>query len=267
MLTAPLREEGDALNQLLRQQGERLATLETQFKNWTGWDIVAHLHHADVWATAAATSPEDFNAVAHDVMAAMSTGQSLMEFTRKTYGDVAYPELLDQWWNQFNRMCDLFDATDPDVRLPWFGPPMKVRMFSTARQMETWAHSLALYDALGLERAETDRIQHIVYIGVRTYKFGFVNRQLPVPEPMPFLDLTAPSGERWTYGDASEDDFIRGSAVEFARVVTQTRNVADTALTVQGPNASAWMEWPQCFAGPPEQPPAPGTRFRVEKAA
>jgi hypothetical protein len=43
-------------------------------------------------------------------------------------------------------------------------------------------------------------------------------------------------------------------------VVTQTRNIADTGLKVTGPNATAWMEIAQCFAGRPEMPPAPGTR-------
>jgi hypothetical protein len=43
--------------------------------------------------------------------------------------------------------------------------------------------------------------------------------------------------------------------------VTQTRNVADTGLSVTGPVAEDWMTIVQCFAGPPEDPPAPGTRF------
>jgi hypothetical protein len=45
-------------------------------------------------------------------------------------------------------------------------------------------------------------------------------------------------------------------------VVTQTRNLADTDLAVTGGIALQWLERAQCFAGPPEQPPAPGTRFK-----
>jgi len=43
--------------------------------------------------------------------------------------------------------------------------------------------------------------------------------------------------------------------------VTQTRHVSDTDLRVTGETATQWMAQAQCFAGPPEPPPAPGTRF------
>jgi hypothetical protein len=45
-------------------------------------------------------------------------------------------------------------------------------------------------------------------------------------------------------------------------VVTQVRNIADTKLRVIGETATSWMSIAQCFAGPPENPPPPGSRFR-----
>ena len=78
---------------------------------------------------------------------------------------------------------------------------------------------------------------------------------------MPQVSLTLPSGAAAAFGEAG-DNRISGSAVEFAQVVTQTRNIADTALSVTGPVATQWMEKAQCFAGPPETPPAPGSRHR-----
>ena len=56
---------------------------------------------------------------------------------------------------------------------------------------------------------------------------------------------------------------MSGAPIEFCQVVAQTRNIADTALVVEGPAARAWMALAQCFAGPPETPPAPGTRARA----
>ena len=262
MLTAPLREEGEALFGLVDQHGESIGTLVTQFKQWTGWDVIAHLHHSDQMALAAVRGGDAFNEVLNGVMGAMGQGKSLITHTKETLGDMPFPALVDAWKRCFTDMCDAFDATDPDVKLPWFGPPMKVRMFSTARQMETWAHGLALYDALGMERTDTDRLRDVVFIGVRTFSFCFANRQFPAAT-MPYLELTAPSGEVWTYGDKNEDEVIRGPAADFAMVVTQTRNIADVALEVRGPTAIQWMSVAQCFAGPPEDPPAPGTRYRV----
>ena len=53
---------------------------------------------------------------------------------------------------------------------------------------------------------------------------------------------------------------ISGMAHEFAQVVTQTRNIADTQLECEGEVAQLWMKNAQCFAGAPAEPPAPGFR-------
>ena len=83
-----------------------------------------------------------------------------------------------------------------------------------------------------------------------------------MPAQPPALRLTAPSGAVWTYNDPLADSRIEGSATEFCQVVTQVRHVADTQLKVQGDVATRWMSMAQCFAGPPHDPPAPGTRLR-----
>jgi uncharacterized protein (TIGR03084 family) len=128
--------------------------------------------------------------------------------------------------------------------------------------METWAHGQAIYDLLGQERSVGDRIKNVAVIGINTFGWTFTNRGLPVPEKRPSVRLTAPSGATWEWNQPDEGNVIEGSAVEFCQVVTQTRNIADTSLKVMGESASAWMSIAQCFAGPPENPPPPGTRYR-----
>jgi uncharacterized protein (TIGR03084 family) len=119
-----------------------------------------------------------------------------------------------------------------------------------------------LFDLLGAERSESDRLRNIAIMGVNTFGWSFANRGLPVPAVRPWLRLTAPSGALWEWHAAADAaDRIEGSAVDFCRVVTQTRNIADTALRVAGPVAQQWMAIAQCFAGPAHDPPPPGTRF------
>jgi uncharacterized protein (TIGR03084 family) len=79
---------------------------------------------------------------------------------------------------------------------------------------------------------------------------------------MPYVELRSPSGEVWSYGTENTEERISGSATGFCQVVTQVRNVADVDLVVSGENARLWMANAQCFAGPPEQPPAAGARFK-----
>lgn len=139
---------------------------------------------------------------------------------------------------------------------------MSARSSVTARLMETWAHGQEVYDHLGEERVNTDRIRGIVVLGVNTFGWTYKARKEEPPGKMPQLQLTAPSGELWSFGEDDGTGLIEGRASEFCQVVTQTRNIADTELMVRGDVARDWMSKAQCFAGPPIAPPEPGARFR-----
>jgi uncharacterized protein (TIGR03084 family) len=119
---------------------------------------------------------------------------------------------------------------------------------------------------MGATRQPSARLRNIAEIGVRTYGWTFANRGLPVPGSVPHVRLTGPSGIVWTWNEPDHGNSVEGLAMEFCQVVTQVRNVADTGLTVAGEPARAWMSLAQCFAGPPEAPPAPGTRFKAVRA-
>jgi hypothetical protein len=83
---------------------------------------------------------------------------------------------------------------------------------------------------------------------------------LEVPPDIPYVRLTAPSGEIWEWNEPNQDNRVEGLAAEFCHVVTQGRNISDTHLEVVGETATRWMAIAQCFAGGPEDPPKPGER-------
>lgn len=168
---------------------------------------------------------------------------------------------MNKWHDFYSAMTRRFLIADPKSRVPWAGPTMSVRSSITARLMETWAHGQAIYDLLGETRNETDRIKNIAVLGINTFNWTFANRRMAVPPTIPNVRLIAPSGAVWKWGEENPANCVDGRAVEFCQVVTQVRNVADTSLQVIGPTAGAWMSIAQCFAGPPEDPPPPGTRF------
>jgi uncharacterized protein (TIGR03084 family) len=103
-------------------------------------------------------------------------------------------------------------------------------------------------------------------LGVNTFGWSFKVRGMEVPEEQPALRLTSPSGESWEYGNLDSDQVISGMAHEFAQVVTQTRNIADTQLSCEGDTAELWMRHAQCFAGAPAEPPAQGVRHTKSPA-
>ena len=174
-------------------------------------------------------------------------------------------ELANSWMELVEDIASRWSEIDPKRRLLWIGPSMSARSAMTARQMETWAHGFEVFDLFGATRNETDRIRNIVVLGVNTFGWSHQVHGLPVPQKAPELVLTAPSGAAWTFGEPRAGR-ISGAALDFAAVVTQTRARKDTALSVEGDIARIWMENAQCFAGPPETPPAPGSRHRQDHA-
>jgi uncharacterized protein (TIGR03084 family) len=251
--------ESEALAAVLQDVAEADWARPTQFKGWTVNDVIVHLLFWNRAADLSLTDPDGFSALVDAALPRM------MKEGMRGVENAAIPErgraLFDLWCGQFRDMSARWADVDPKLRLKWAGPDMSARSSITARQMETWAHGQEIVDLLGVERQDQDRIGNIVILGVNTFGWSHKVQGLDIPDQMPRLRLVAPSGAIWDFGDPEASDLIEGPAVDFARVVTQTRNIGDTALAVSGPVASRWMASAQCFAGGKEAPPAPGTRF------
>ena len=170
--------------------------------------------------------------------------------------------LLAAWRTGVEELGAEWRDRDPRLRVRWAGPEMSLRTALTARLMETWAHGQAVFDALGMERRERDSVRHVALLGAQTYGWSFAVRGAKPPGPMPAVRLTLPSGAPLDLGGDLASGLVEGAAVALAQVVAQTRNVEDTALKVTDGIARRWMTIAQCFAGPPAEPPAPGTRSR-----
>jgi len=257
------KDESEALYQLITNAPDGVMERETGFKDWTVGNIIGHLH---MWNWAADLSLHDPEAFSNFYLKAGPAVQAkgLRAFEDKWLGGLDGHELLETWRRLYLEIADRFGAADPRHRVKWGGPEMSVRSSITARLMETWAHGQAVYDMLGVPRKDHDRIKNTAVLGVNTFGWTFINRKLDIPKPAPYVRLTAPSGAVWEWNEPDKHNCVDGAATEFCQVVTQTRNIADTDLQVEGETAQKWMAIAQCFAGPPEDPPAPGLRH-VEK--
>jgi uncharacterized protein (TIGR03084 family) len=255
-----MREEAEALHEFVRTLDESVWQRPTPFHGWTLFDVLGHLHFFDLVALQSLTSDQAFTEIADELVKAMLEGVELSAFTRKWLGPRKPAELLGRWHRSCLEMCERLERTDPERRLKWFGPDMGVRMFTTARQMETWAHGQAVYDLLRVPRVNTDRIKNIVVIGIKTFGWSFMNRGLMPPAEAPQVRVTAPSGAVWQWNESNRQNRVQGSAVDFCLVVTRSRNLADTDLEITGEDARQWMSIAQCFAGGPVDAPRPGER-------
>jgi uncharacterized protein (TIGR03084 family) len=216
-----------------------------------GWRIqeqVAHLAYFDEQAALAATDAEAFTA---ELERALADPDGITERIAVRSRGMTGADVLDWFRAARADMVATFLALDPSTRVPWYGPPMSVASSLTARIMETWAHGQDVFDALRVEHPVTAALHHVAYLGVRTFGYSFVVNDLEPPDVAVLVELVAPDGGTWTFGERAAADRVRGPAVDFALVVTQRRNLADTALEITGDAADRWMHLAQAFAGPP----------------
>ena len=256
-------EESKTILALLASRDDSCFDTVTQFKGWTINDVIQHLHYFNILAAYSILDETELARSLEEIRLRRAEGQSLRDIADHDLDGLHGQALLRSWQVTYSELAALYKSLDPKTRLKWAGPDMSALSSLSARLMETWAHGLEIFDVLGQERQETDRIYSIVVMGNNTFGWTFKNRGETVPPERPRLDLRAPSGQIWSFNEENEAQKIAGDAVEFCYVVTQARNVADTGLTITGDIAARWMSLAQCFAGPPVAPPPPGTRFRA----
>ena len=256
-------EEAATLAKLLKNESEGVFKKVTQFKSWTINDVIGHLHLFDIAAIKSLESDKAFLEFFEPISRDLKRGLSLLDVQFPYLKSLNGRELFNSWWETANDLANKYLIADPKKRLKWAGPEMSAMSSITARQMETWAHGQEIFDCLGVERVESDRIKNICHLGVATYPWTFKNRKLTIPKPAPYVQLVSPSGEVWSWNSPEAETFVIGNSIEFAQVVTQVRNVGDCSLNIYGENARNWMAMAQCFAGKPEDPPPKGSRYKV----
>ena len=247
-----LAAEHAALDARVARLDEAGWSTPTPAEGWLVRDQIAHLACSDESARLAASDGEAF----------LEREAILSQEFRQQRQDAAARrpprELLESWRAGRAAMLEALRRLGARTRLPWFGPPMSALTFATARLEETWAHGQDVADALGVEPVATDRLRHVAHLGVLTRAYSFTNQGRPAPHADVRVELTSPSGQRWTWGPVEAGDRVTGPVLDFCLVVTRRRHVADTDLAVEGPVASTWMEIAQAFAGPPGSGRRPG---------
>jgi uncharacterized protein (TIGR03084 family) len=246
-LLADLEAESADLDAVVAGADAGTLSTSTPAEGWTVGDTMGHLWYFDREGRRALEQPADFVA-GLDALFADPEGYMQRHLTTiRRLGE----SLLPSWREERKLIIAALAATDPTTKVPWYGPPMSPMSFATARLMETWAHGQDVVDALGAERAPTDRLKHIAHLGVRTRGFSYAVKGREAPDVPVFVALIAPSGAEWTWGEPDAANRVTGPALDFCQLVTQRRVLDDLDLTVTGDAATEWMGIAQAFAGGP----------------
>lgn len=228
---------------------------DTPAAGWTIADQIGHLAWTDDIAEVAATDPDAFGVALRE---ALPEFDGYVDRAATERAQMSPVELLASWRRGRQRLAEALADAPEGRKLPWFGPPMSPTSMATARLMETWAHGQDVADALGVQRAATDRIRHVAHIGVRTRDFAYALRDRQ-PPAQPFrVELAGPSGDLWAWGPEEATQQVTGPALDFCLLVTQRRHRDDLALVAIGGDADEWLDIAQAFAGPPGEGRAAG---------
>ncbi|MFZ1489238.1 MAG: TIGR03084 family metal-binding protein [Ilumatobacteraceae bacterium] len=252
-----LAAEQESLDSVVAKLAEDEWARPTPSPRWTVADQIAHLAYFDGSAALAITDPDAFAASVAELIGSLSGGEEAVdEATLGPSRKMSPDELLAHWRANRRRLYEAAQGLDENQRVPWYGPSMSAKSFLTARLMEAWAHGTDVVDTVGAERPATDRLRHIAQLGFITRGWSYANRGEEVPSGTVRLELTAPSGETWTWGPDPADDAVTGTALDFCLVVTQRRHLDDTAL-LSGELGRHWLVRAQAFAGGATDGPAP----------
>jgi uncharacterized protein (TIGR03084 family) len=264
VLVDDLVTESVALRGVLDQLGPAKWSLPTPATGWSVGDHVSHLAYFDEMTLQSLVDPDQFRRHAELLTAG---GGDFPDRIAAEHRLRSGTDLLAWFLDARAVLVNAYRGVDPVRRLPWYGPDMTPASSITARLMETWVHGQDIVDALGVERAPSNRLRHIAHLGIRAVPYSFSVNHLPPPTQPIAVQLTAPDGDTWSWGPTDAVDRVTGDAMDFCLVVTQRRHRDDTGLVVTGPIAQQWIALAQAFAGPagpgrpPQLPSAPTARM------
>lgn len=222
--------------------------------HWKLKDVIAHLGHFDYCAA------ELLNGRGENVSQVSRAFTDVDEECRLAVWQGKPGSEILAWWRQERTIMDeAFMQGGPKGRVPWAPgiPPMSNRSLVSARLMELWAHSVDIYDALGMEPVVKDRITSTLFLSWQGRPNMYhVNGLKFDPDVPMYLELTLPSGTLWTKGDPASSNYIKGTARDWALVSIRRRNWMDTDLEVVGDAARTYAGIVQTYAGPADAAPA-----------
>jgi uncharacterized protein (TIGR03084 family) len=242
-LTA-LGEEVDRLVADLDDAGWDTAT---PAPGWTVAHQIAHLAATFRMAETAVAAPEQFEKFMSTLGGDFNAN---VQHALGAYLGEPRDVLLKKWRAERAAVDEALAQTPPMQIVPWLVRPLPAAVLAAAGTMELFAHGQDIADALGVRRTYDDGIRHLIDFISRTWDFGYQSNGLDTPDVTLRFEVTAPSGETWTYGPADATDVISGPAVDLCLLATRRRHRDDLALTATGAEADRWLDIAQAYRGP-----------------
>ncbi len=230
---ADLVAEQAILDALVSGLEEDQWSAPTPAEGWSVRDQIAHLALFDDVATASLTGTGKQRLA--ELYAAMKAGDTA--FIDTPGAGRSGSDVLEAWRKARAGAIDAFRVIKPESRVPWGPNLMAPLSLCTARLMETWAHGLDCFAAMGVAPVDTDRLRHVCHITYRAIPNAVMQAGLSMPAPLTDLvvEVVSPAGAVWRFGRPEAPNRIDGAAAQFARVGVRRLALAEAkTLTAVG---------------------------------
>lgn len=239
-----LEAEGDRIERLLDGLPAEAWATESQCPGWTVSDVVLHLAQTEE-AVAATTTGGAF-----EVPSGVSGGNvdEIMDaWVAAERGD-APDVVLGRWKTARRRALDALRGADPQTPVAWAAAPLKPRTLATTRLSEHWIHAQDIAEPLGLDYPDGDALAQIARLAHRTIPYAYMRAGRPHP-PSVRLELKAPDGDTWVFGDEGAEVVVRGDAGELCRIAARRMRPAEAStIEASGDRADEVLELIRTYA-------------------
>ena len=234
-ILSDLVAEQQFLDQFLQRIPLKDWDKKTRSVGWTIRDTISHLADSEELAASVMTGEADLTRY-RSTPDLDSLRQEAVDKGRKMR-----PQDVIEWWRGGRaKVVEPLSHMGPEHRLEWIAGSMSARTLATTRLMETWAHGLDIYEALGAEIEDTPRIRHICWLGWKSLPYAF---KLAGHDYVPIrVEVIGPGYVKWVYGPDDAENLIKGSAADWARLSVRRATVKDTRLKVTGEAAQVAVE-------------------------
>jgi uncharacterized protein (TIGR03084 family) len=209
---------------------------------WSIADVLLHLAQSEEMVVASITGEPVGEPLAAE---GANTDEVVDNWVRAQRGEPA--KMLARWQSARRLSMSALRAADPAARYPWIAASLRPDALATTRIAEHWAHALDIAAPLGVDYPDTDRLRHIAWLAHRTLPYAFqINGQQAQPV---YVELAAPGGGTWSFGEEDAPNKIVGSAGNFCRVGAQRLKPEDSDLQTAGPQGEAALKVLRNYAG------------------
>jgi uncharacterized protein (TIGR03084 family) len=229
---AALAAEEDRLEEILSSLGPEEWEHASACEGWSVADVVLHLAQTEEAVRASVEGGE----FAAPPVADAATIDDLMAGWVGAERGGSPSTVFERWRKARREALDALKAAPADQPVAWAAAPLRPKTLATTRLSEHWIHAMDIAGPLGKDLPDTDRLWHIARLAHRTVPYA-LSRAGRSDAPSVYVELEAPDGDGWTFGEPGAEVTITGKASEFCRVAARRLAPDATSLRARGEGA------------------------------